>query len=112
MLFGPDDRSNVGQTGGLTLSGLGHSKDFEPEILEIKLKLGDVVLAGTDGWYLNVNAQKLVEMYGGMPVTLAGTAPISALLDQQNKDLAKLAQKGGGAGTFEDDYSIVSCIYG
>lgn len=86
------------------LMGLGHSLHMEPEILELQLEPGDVVILSTDGIYPRLADEDFHECYR----SLKAASRLDIGLSEQNQRLAELALQKGSI----DNQSMITMIYG
>jgi serine/threonine protein phosphatase PrpC len=86
------------------LIGLGHSTHLEPEILELQVESGDVVILSTDGIYPRLVDEDFSECYRA----LKGAERLDLGLSEQNQRLAELALQKGSV----DNQSMITMVYG
>ena len=86
------------------LVGLGHARDLEPEIVDVQLEKGDLVILATDGIYAQLNDEDFQEYYQ----ILIRNRSVDLAIEEQNRRLAEIAGQKGG----DDNQALVTLLCG
>ncbi len=86
------------------LMALGHALDLEPEIFELQMEKGDLIILATDGIYPRLAEDDFAESFR----TLRTAKSLDLGLSEQNRRLAEIATQKGGA----DNQALISLVCG
>jgi serine/threonine protein phosphatase PrpC len=83
---------------------LGHAPDLEPEIVELQVERGDLILLATDGVYPRLTEEDFSEYYS----LLNKREALDLAIKQQNQRLIEIALAKGNT----DNQAVISIICG
>ncbi len=84
------------------LMAMGHSNDLEPEILELKVEKGDLILLATDGVYPRLSDEDFAECFS----MLRKKESLDMALQEQNQRLIEIAKSKGNT----DNQALISLV--
>lgn len=84
------------------LMALGMTRDLEPEIIELKLEPGDILILSSDGVYGRLSEEDFSQCYS----VLGTRAPIDVLIQQENQRLLSTANQKGNA----DNQALITMV--
>jgi serine/threonine protein phosphatase PrpC len=86
------------------LMAMGQAMDLEPEIIELKVERGDVILMATDGVYPRLTEEDFSECYS----MLKKKDTLDVAIQQQNQRIVELTQHKGNT----DNLALITLVCG